>query len=122
MGLWNAGQGSAGDRSMGRARRMAEVPHVRLEDEQGRVLCEGAPESLPYGEKAILAGSMEFFRDPEPCFIHRGAVVTRFAAELEACLRTYAEMGIKEMDWMELPEDLRLRLAPAGIPSRLKLG
>lgn len=38
---------------------------------------------IPIREEVIIEKSIAFFDDPEPCYIHRGAVVTRLAGEIE---------------------------------------
>ncbi|MBQ1189321.1 MAG: hypothetical protein IIX57_02765, partial [Lachnospiraceae bacterium] len=38
---------------------------------------------LPIRESVILEKSVEFFDDPEPCHIHRGAVRVRLTAEIQ---------------------------------------
>ncbi len=43
--------------------------------------------SLPIKEDQIISHSIEFFNDPSPCFIHRGAVVTRLCTEIENAVR-----------------------------------
>lgn len=41
---------------------------------------------IPLKEETIIQKSIQFFDDPEPCYIHRGAVVTRLADEMaQAC-------------------------------------
>lgn len=50
------------------------------------VLYEGKLEELPLREEIILAKSEEFFQDPNPCYIHRGAVSIRLYLELEEAL------------------------------------
>ena len=52
---------------------------VKLE---GRVLFSGNLEDLPLKEEWIIQKSVEFFNDPEPCFIHRGAVAVRLLNEI----------------------------------------
>ena len=37
---------------------------------------------LPLKEEVIIEKSIQFFDDPEPCYIHRGAVVARLADEI----------------------------------------
>ena len=37
---------------------------------------------IPLKEEVIIEKSIQFFDDPEPCYIHRGAVVTRLADEM----------------------------------------
>lgn len=47
------------------------------------LLYEGLWTDLPFTEEIILAKSVAFFNDREPCAIHRGAVHLRLLAELE---------------------------------------
>lgn len=42
---------------------------------------------IPIQEDVIIEKSIAFFDDPEPCYIHRGAVVTRLAGEIEDAVR-----------------------------------
>ncbi|MBQ7839766.1 MAG: hypothetical protein IJ390_04670 [Lachnospiraceae bacterium] len=66
-----------------------------------KVLYEGKLEELPLREDVILAKSEEFFHDPNPCYIHRGAVSIRLYLELEQALEKnnwelwnrYADVG-----------------------------
>lgn len=48
-----------------------------------RILYEGKWEELPFDEKLIIEYSIRFYDDPDPCYIHRGAVRVRLLAELE---------------------------------------
>lgn len=58
---------------------------IRVIGEKG-VLYEGKLEELPLREEIILVKSEEFFHDPDPCYIHRGAVSIRLYLELEEAL------------------------------------
>lgn len=59
---------------------------ARIEDGSGRVLFEEELERLPIGESVVLSLSAEFFDDPEPCEIHRSAVIMRALEEIRlAC-------------------------------------
>lgn len=50
----------------------------------GSQICyDGLLEALPLCESVILQKSIQFFDDPEPCYIHRDAVRIRLLAELE---------------------------------------
>lgn len=50
---------------------------------EGCILYEGQLEELPLRETVILEKSEELFHDPDPCYIHRGAVSIRLYLELE---------------------------------------
>jgi len=52
----------------------------------GRTAYVGEINGLPVGEAVLISKSIEFFNDPEPCFIHRSAVRARLYAEFEQWL------------------------------------
>lgn len=45
----------------------------------------------------IINKSIEFFSDPEPCFIHRSAVLKRLLAEIENYFTAVARGGSNEV-------------------------
>ena len=49
----------------------------------GEQIYNGYLKDIPLKEAVILEKSMEFFSDPEPCHIHRGAVRVRLTAEIQ---------------------------------------
>ncbi len=53
--------------------------------------------SLPIKEQVLINKSIEFFGDPEPCFIHRSAVLKRLLAEIENYLNSLAHGGSSEI-------------------------
>ena len=58
------------------------VPALELYS-QGVKIYSGNLKDVPLKEAIILEKSMEFFNDPEPCHIHRGAVRVRLTAEIQ---------------------------------------
>lgn len=60
--------------------------YIRVFDQYGAILYEGLPANLPFPEEVIINKSIHYFNDPEPCYIHRGAVIMRLAAELQQAL------------------------------------
>lgn len=48
-----------------------------------QLIYHGYLKDVPLKESIILAKSVEFFDDPEPCHIHRSAVRTRLTAEIQ---------------------------------------
>lgn len=51
--------------------------------QENTFLYNGPFQELPFGESLILEKSIYFYDDPNPCFIHRGAVRTRLLGEIE---------------------------------------
>ncbi len=69
---------------------------------------------LPLKEEAVIAKSIEFFSDPEPCFLHRGAVITRILTEIDDYLLNASKNGSREMLWSDFPEKYRVLLEIGG--------
>ncbi|MDR2094260.1 MAG: hypothetical protein LBP76_01925 [Treponema sp.] len=76
----------------------ASFPDVQILDGQGAPIFDGPLQDLRFPEKLIIGKSMEFFRDPEPCFIHRSAVASRLAAELDLLLREQPDLSLEDME------------------------
>lgn len=62
--------------------------------------------SLPLKEEAVIKRSIEFYNDPEPCMIHRSAVMNRIFAEIEEYFKVLLAEGKSELQWNELPENI----------------
>ncbi len=63
-------------------------------------LYQGPWNDLPLAEELIIAKSIEFFDDANPCFIHRDAVRVRLLAELEEAIP--ALQGDMPPEWLSL--------------------
>lgn len=74
----------------------------------GQVLYEGKLEALPLREEIILAKSEEFFNDPDPCYIHRGAVSIRLYLELERAAEQKDMTPWRRYTLLEAAEDVQL--------------
>ncbi|MGL6174424.1 MAG: hypothetical protein ACRC1P_07420 [Cellulosilyticaceae bacterium] len=44
---------------------------------------------IPIREKIVIEKSIQFFDDPEPCYIHRGAVIMRLNEEILNAIEQY---------------------------------
>lgn len=55
------------------------------------ILYDGLLSEIPLSEETIIEYSILFFKDSNPCYIHRGAVRARLAAEIGSALRTSEE-------------------------------
>jgi hypothetical protein len=70
---------------------------IRLTDREGKILYEGPLNGLSFPEKLIIAKSIYFFNDEEPCFIHRSAVASRLFEELNRLLEQRGKMSAAEL-------------------------
>jgi hypothetical protein len=70
---------------------------IRLLGGDGAVLFEGPLENLRFSEKLVIAKSVYFFNDPEPCFIHRSAVAARLLGELNLLLEETKKISAAEL-------------------------
>lgn len=68
------------------------VPTLELYN-QGEQIYNGYLKDIPLKEAVILEKSVEFFNDPEPCHIHRGAVRVRLTAEIQLELENQKDPG-----------------------------
>jgi len=59
---------------------------VVITDANGNPLYGGKIYGLPIHDYVIIQKSIEFFNDPEPCYIHKGAVYMRIWTEIEQFL------------------------------------
>lgn len=60
--------------------------YIRVLDQSGSILYEGLAANLSFPDEAILQKCLQFFHDPQPCHIRRGAVILRMAAEIQNAL------------------------------------
>jgi hypothetical protein len=73
-------------------------PHVLVLDGGGTPVFDGSLGDLRFPEKLLVGKSVEFFRDPEPCFIHRSAVASRLMAELDLLLGARPELSLEALE------------------------
>lgn len=62
--------------------------------------------SLPLRDASVLRLSVAFFNDPEPCMIHRSAVMNRMYMELTEHLQQLLHGGVTRLKAADLPEPL----------------
>jgi hypothetical protein len=70
---------------------------IRLTGPEGATLYEGPLNGLKFPEKLIIAKSIYFFNDSEPCFIHRSAVAARLFGELNQFLEQKTKISASEL-------------------------
>ncbi|MDY3917765.1 MAG: hypothetical protein SOZ59_02040 [Candidatus Limivivens sp.] len=62
-------------------KKTPSLPSVCIRSENA-ILYEGLLKEIPLKESVMIEKSIYFFNDPEPCYIHRGAVRVRLTEEL----------------------------------------
>lgn len=76
------------------ARKPAQL---QLRKTRGELVFDDRIDKLVVDEARVIELSIRYFNDPEPCFIHRGAVLSRVFGELEAVL-TDQWIAIDQLD------------------------
>lgn len=68
-------------------------------DTDKNIIFENKLIAIPLNEEEIISRSIEYFNDPEPCMIHRSAVMKSMIIELyEFFLEVYMD-GQKRIKW-----------------------
>lgn len=60
--------------------------------------------SLPLREEYVIAKSIEMFGDPEPCIIHKSAVIKKVYLEFEQYFDLLPGIKVNEIPVGEIPE------------------
>lgn len=53
---------------------------------------------IPIKEEVIIQKSIDFFSDPDPCYIHRGAVVVRLNEEIIRAIKDCPKEKVEATD------------------------
>ena len=86
----------------GKKKKAAAQPQITVWGADGETLYDGRLTGFCLEDATVKALSLRFFNDPEPCQIHRSAVLSRVFAELEAALD---EGGDVDIDDTRIPRD-----------------
>jgi len=73
------------------------VPWLTLYDSTGNIAQKMHLTDLYVPEGIVIEKSIEFFRDPAPCVIHRTAVLSRLMMELECALSACAIIPLSSL-------------------------
>lgn len=79
---------------------------LQFVDSLGKTVLKTKLISLPIKENIILSKSMECFQDPEPCMIHRSAVVKTFYMELYEYITGVLDGNNISTQRIQIPETL----------------
>ena len=80
---------------------------IRLIDKEGNVLFENRLTALSLKEESIIQKSIEYYSDPEPCMIHRSAVMKSIYMQIYEFLQCRSLEGIEKILLNELPKQIR---------------
>ncbi len=97
-----------------RKRKQKQKRTLTIRNEHA-TLYEGPVQELPIVDERIIAGSIEFYDDPEPCMIHRSAVISRYYMQIETWLDQIEYKNSQPIDIDEIPEEIKALLdMPVG--------
>ena len=72
----------------GKKKKPAHQPNITVWDDGDNALYDGPLTGLRLTDDTVVRLSIHFFNDPEPCEIHRSAVLSRVFTELEEALKS----------------------------------
>ena len=74
--------------------------YLIFRDKQSNVVFEGVWHKIPFRETYIIEKCVELYGDPEPCFIHRSAALSRILTEMITLFEKYEhdEMPIVDLN------------------------
>lgn len=89
-------------------KREKNKPFILRIQKNGELVFEGIICDLPVHEDKIIEGSILFFDDPEPCMIHRSAVMSRYYMQMDKFLgeRGYESGSI--ISYCDILEEIRV--------------
>lgn len=70
------------------------------------IVYDGAIYEIPIKNKEVIAGSIKFFNDPEPCMIHRSAVISRYYMMIENWLDELETADNTSISLNDMPSDI----------------
>ena len=95
---------------MFKRKREKKIERVLCICKNGCYLYHGSVLELPIADDQVIAGSIKFYDDPEPCMIHRSAVVSRYYMEIEAWLDDTGYESGSPVELDDIPEAIRVLL------------
>lgn len=79
-------------------------------DNDGHTVLRKKLIGLPLQEDIVLARSIEWYCDPEPCMIHRSAVTKIIYLELFEYFSELLKQNINQQQWSSVPDHIRQTL------------
>lgn len=82
---------------------------IKIFDINGEKIFDDTSLHLPIKEEYVIKKSVELFRDPEPCVIHRSAVVYHIANEITKMLKE-ENNNTKILKWKDITPEIKEKL------------
>jgi hypothetical protein len=102
-------------------RKRAELL-IGLISEDGEPIFAKKLTAVPLRDEVVVARSIEFFDDPEPCMIHRSAVMNRIYSEMEDYFADLLQQDTQvEMPWRDVPDAFRKAILCEGRIGRINI-
>ncbi|KPU42398.1 hypothetical protein OXPF_41830 [Oxobacter pfennigii] len=79
---------------------------IRAVDMEDNIIFDKKPTALPLKEELIISDSIKFFNDPEPCMIHRSAVMKRIYLNIIDSLWKLVKDDM-ELSWSIIPDSVK---------------
>jgi hypothetical protein len=76
-------------------------------DEDELVFLQKKVTSLPLNEEIIIAKSIEYYDDPDPCMIHKSAIMKLMYIQINDVLNEKLIRGQQKILWAELPDNIK---------------
>jgi len=76
-----------------------KLKNISFIDALGDTVISRKISALPIKEEVIIKESIKFFNDPEPCFIHRSAILNMIYIKLDNYLDDLRSKQINELSW-----------------------
>ncbi len=97
---------------------------IRFIGKNGEVILEKKLTGLPLKDDFVIKKSIEFFNDPEPCMIHRSAVMKRTYMEFFEYFSKLHGVGEAGVLWEEISplikESIDIKEKPHAVQFHLK--
>jgi hypothetical protein len=83
---------------------------IQFVDSNGHTVLKKKLIGIPLLEDIVIARSIEWYRDPEPCMIHRSAVIKTIYLELFDYFSELLKQNINQQQWCSVPDHLKQML------------
>lgn len=73
-------------------------------NEENHTVLQKKLTAIPLREESIIENSIRYFQDPEPCMIHRSAVMKKIYVEIQECFSAWLDG--QPIAWEDIPDHI----------------